>query len=190
MNPEIYLCAGPQTGLTIGTKKIVKEINVRRSRLTQMHSSSPPRQGRGIKLPRIGFDTLDRINNDPTNEDQIVVSWFGPWWGDSKYINQGRFHALSNGKTGEASFGMTNRGSQLQATSLSSPESSIGRRGARSSRFLLGPMRLRPWTYYTKTLPLAPLDSKSSATMWRPTVNCGIFQQCTGDRCNAWMNLN
>lgn len=45
--------------------------------------------------------------------DKIVVSWFGPWWGDSKYIDQGRFTRMTNGKTGEAVFGLPNRGVTL-----------------------------------------------------------------------------
>ena len=59
------------------------------------------------------FAKLDSINNNATNAEKIVVSWFGPWWGDSKYIDTGRFTRMSNGQTGEDAFGMPNRGVTL-----------------------------------------------------------------------------
>ena len=114
IDPEIYLCAGAQTGLTIGTKKIVEDINARRraadpSAFNFTTTVGPWDAAAKARL----FAKLDSINDDPANTDKIVVAWFGPWWGDSKYIDQGRFKRMSNGKTGEARFGMPNRGVTL-----------------------------------------------------------------------------
>ena len=85
-------------------------------------------------------------------------------------------------------FGMRIVGSQLQAQVCRVPSHRSGDVG-RARVALLGPMEIAAMDLLHKNAAAGTTRLKSSATMWRPTVNCSIFQQCTGDRCNVWMNL-
>ena len=65
LDPEIWLCAGGQTGLTIGTKKIVEDINVLRraadpSAFTFTTTVGPWDDAAKLRL----FSKLDQINDD------------------------------------------------------------------------------------------------------------------------------
>ena len=118
MNKEIYLSAGSQTGLTIGTKKIIKEINEKRVKADPdaflFTFTDPYDEKAEARL----FEMLERINNNPSSTEKVVVSWYAPWWGDAKYIGQGVFQKLDNGKLGLDNFGVPNRGVTVASRSF------------------------------------------------------------------------